>query len=156
MIETYKLHRIISGGQTGIDQLGLTVAQSLGIPTGGTAPKGYLTENGPDEQLRDYGLVEHSSAKYPPRTRANVQQSDGTLLFGSLTGGTQLTLNVCIKEGKPYSLNPDADQLRTWLIDNQIRVLNVAGSRGSNLSIEQLEHYRKVLTDALTGFVKLG
>ncbi|MBD2704610.1 hypothetical protein IC229_28485 [Spirosoma sp. BT702] len=100
----YQLQRIISGGQTGSDQLGMEVAQSLGIPTDGIAPKGYLTEAGPDERLRDYGLTEHSSAKYPPRTRANVVQSDGTLIFGNVTGGTKLTLNTCINEGKPYLL----------------------------------------------------
>ena len=71
-----QLERIISGGYTGIDQLGLEVVHALGIPTGGIAPKGYLTENGPNLLLRDrYGLTEHASAKYPPR--ANVEQSAG-------------------------------------------------------------------------------
>ncbi|WP_461117733.1 YpsA SLOG family protein [Spirosoma jeollabukense] len=144
-----QLQRIISGGQTGIDQLGLDVARSLGIPTGGLAPKGYLTENGPDERLRAYGLTEHSSGNYEKRTRANVQQSDGTVIFGDVTGGTKLTLDTCIRVGKPYLVNPTADQLRTWLIDHPIRVLNVAGSRGSGLSAEQLAQYRKVLMDAL-------
>ena len=37
--------KIISGGQTGVDRLALDVAKSLNIATGGTAPKGYLTEN---------------------------------------------------------------------------------------------------------------
>lgn len=146
----YSIERIISGGQTGIDQLGLDVAQSLGIPTGGVAPKGFLTENGPDERLRDFGLVEHTSTKYPPRTRANVRQSDGTVIFGTVTGGTKLTLDTCIWEGKPYLVNPTAEQLRAWLINNQIRVLNVAGSRGSNLTPEQLEQYRHVLINGLT------
>lgn len=145
------LQRIISGGQTGIDQLGLEVARSLGIPTGGIAPKGYMTENGPDERLRDvFGLTEHTSASYPPRTRANVQQSDGTLILGILSGGTKLTLDICQKEGKPYLVNPTADELRVWLIDHKIKVLNVAGSRGSNLSAEQIDEYQKLLIDGLS------
>ncbi|CAN5263474.1 putative molybdenum carrier protein [soil metagenome] len=147
----YQPERIISGGQTGIDQLGLEVARSLGIPTGGLAPNGYLTENGPDDRLRDYGLTEHASASFPPRTRANVQQSDGTVIFGNVMGGTKLTLDTCIRAGKPYLVNPTAEQLRAWLLDKQIRVLNVAGSRGSDLSAEQLAHYRQVLRDALRG-----
>lgn len=56
------LTKIISGGQTGADEGGLEGARLLGIPTGGTAPKGYRTENGPNLTLRDtYGLVEHWS-----------------------------------------------------------------------------------------------
>ena len=142
--------QVISGGQTGIDQLALAVARSLGILTGGIAPKGYLTEDGPNEQLRDYGLTEHSSARYTARTRANVKQSDGTVLFGKMTGGTKLTLDTCVKESKPYLVNPTAEELRTWLVDKQIRVLNVAGNRGSSLTAEQLEHYRRVLATGLT------
>jgi len=79
LMTPHLLQRIISGGQTGIDQLGLEVARSFSISTGGLAPKGYLTETGPAEWLRDYGLTEHTSSKYPPRTRANIQQSDGTI-----------------------------------------------------------------------------
>lgn len=149
LIISHLLEHIISGGQTGIDQLGLDVARLLGISTGGVAPKGYLTETGPDERLRDYELTEHSSAQYPPRIRANVQQSEGTVIFGTLTGGTKLTLDKCIREAKPYLVNPAAEQLRAWLIEHQIRVFNVAGSRGSSLSAGQLDHYRKVLTNAL-------
>lgn len=141
---------IISGGQTGIDQLGLEVARSLGIPTGGVAPKGFLTELGPDERLRDmYGLSEHESAKYPPRTKANVRQSDGTVIFGTITGGTALTVTTCGKEGKPYLINPTAEQLRTWLMDQQINILNIAGSRGSKLKPEEMAQYRTVLCHAL-------
>lgn len=144
------LQRVISGGQTGIDQLGLEVARSLGIPTGGIAPKGYLTENGSDERLRDvYGLTEHSSIRYPPRTRANVEMSDGTVLLGMITGGTKLTLDLCEKEAKPYLMNPTAEAFRTWLIDHKIKVLNVAGSRGSNLDHDRLQTCRKLLYDVL-------
>lgn len=148
-MNTHPVNRIVSGGQTGIDQLGLEVGRCLGITTGGIAPKGYITENGPDLRLRDYGLREHPLATYPPRTRANVKQSDGTVLLGVLAGGTKLTLTVCVEEGKPYCVNPTADQLRQWLVTNQISVLNVAGSRGSKLSDEKKEHYRQVLLGAL-------
>jgi hypothetical protein len=147
----HHLQRVISGGQTGIDQLGLEVARQLGIPTGGVAPKGYLTETGPDLTLRDhYGLREHESAHFPPRTRANVRQSDGTVIMGELSGGTKLTRATCQKEGKPYLVNPTADELRTWLVDKQIKVLNVAGNRGSKLPSEAVDRYRQVLVDAFT------
>ena len=51
--------KIISGGQTGADMGALLAARELGIPTGGVAPKGWLTENGPQEELlRNFGLIE--------------------------------------------------------------------------------------------------
>lgn|GEM_PF-1460529 len=143
------LQRIISGGQTGIDQLALEVARSIGLPAGGVAPKGFLTENGPDTRLLDlYGLTEHPSASYPPRTKTNVRESDGTVLFGEMRGGTRLTVESCKKEEKPYLINPTTDELKAWLIKHQIKVLNMAGNRGSGLSVDQLQHYRRILYDA--------
>lgn len=142
--------KVISSGQTGIDRRGLEVARALGILTGGTAPKSYLTENGPDDSLRDFGLTEHTSSKYPARTKANVIQSDGTVLFGNVTtGGTKLTLYICIREGQPCIASPTDEELSQWLIDNRINVLNVAGNRGRQLSEGQLEGYRQVLIEAL-------
>lgn len=44
--------KIISGGQTGIDRLGLEVGKELGLETGGTTTPGYYTENGRDESLQ--------------------------------------------------------------------------------------------------------
>jgi len=144
------VEQVISGGQTGVDQMALEVARSLGIPTGGMAPKGYLTEDGPNEQLRDYGLVEHPSVRYAARTRANVQQSDGTVLFGDMTGGTKLTLTTCLKEKKLHLINPTAAELSIWLTAHQIRILNVAGNRGSSLTVEQSKGYRRVLEQVLS------
>ena len=49
--------KIISGGQTGVDTIGLQVAKELGIETGGKAPKGFLREEGIDnEDIASYGL----------------------------------------------------------------------------------------------------
>ena len=52
--------KIISGGQTGIDRLGLEVGKELGLETGGTTTPGYYTENGRDESLKDFGVTEIS------------------------------------------------------------------------------------------------
>ncbi len=51
--------KIISGGQTGADQAGLMVAHRLGLKRGGTAPPGFMTEEGPKPNfLQAMGLVE--------------------------------------------------------------------------------------------------
>src|SRR5262249_61482425 len=89
---------VISGGQTGVDQAALRAAKVCGIPTGGWAPKGWRTEDGPAPWLADLGLQEHASADYPDRTRANVGDAGLTLIVvtreSDLAGGTALTLRV--------------------------------------------------------------
>jgi len=128
--------KIISGGQTGVDQIGLEMARRHGIPTGGTAPLGFRTENGSQsEYLKSFGLVESQSVFYPIRTQKNVADSDGTVIFGNLrSAGSRLTIKCCREEKKPYIENPNSVQLLQWIRNHNIQVLNVAGNRASNLS----------------------
>lgn len=94
------IEKIISGGQTGADFGGLLAGASLGIPTGGTAPKGWRTEKGRDPRLEGLGLVEDDSWKYPPRTKKNIADSDGTLAFLLMpSAGTERTIRHCIDKG---------------------------------------------------------
>jgi hypothetical protein len=116
----------------------------LGIPTGGTAPKGWLTEQGPQRQLlRRYGLVECTATGYPPRTKANVIDSDATLIIGPYrTGGSALTAKIANDCNKPMfhvsyagqdvaSMDEQIGEFRYWLERFKIRTLNVAGNRES-------------------------
>ena len=130
--------KIVSGGQTGADMGALIAARELGIQTGGFAPKNWLTENGPQEEmLRGFGLIECEEAGYPARTRQNVIHSDGTLLVGNYqSGGSRLTYEIAMELKKPLFrlAYPDADHIeefRSWLREHQIKVLNVAGNRES-------------------------
>jgi len=127
--------KIISGGQTGADQGALVAAKQLGIPTGGWMPRGFLTEAGPCPELRDlYGMNEHPSSKYPPRTRQNVLDADGTIWISGDdedSRGKMATYRVVDDHNKPFLNNPDAHTLRGWLAQWNIRILNVAGPRGS-------------------------
>jgi len=139
------LRKIISGGQTGADMGALLSARELGIESGGVAPKGWLTENGPQEaQLRSFGLLECEQDGYPARTRRNVIDSDGTLVIGPYrSGGTRLTYETATEFHKPLFLVPcpgppnappdpvHVERFRTWLNRYSIQVLNVAGSRES-------------------------
>jgi hypothetical protein len=143
--------KIISGGQTGGDFGGLLAAKELNISTGGTAPKGYRTELGSNFDLRDiFNLSEHSSDKYPPRTAANVKNSDGTVLFGNMNSpGCKMTIKFCQQMNKPYIINPSVNQLREWINLNNIRILNCAGNRESkNIGIQ--ERVKNHLVRALT------
>jgi len=133
------IEKIISGGQTGADQAALDAAIKLGIPHGGYIPKGRLTEDGtlPDK----YDLIEMPTASYPERTKKNIRESDGTLILshGRLTGGSEYTEKWAIKYGKPtihvdlFSIAPfDATvMINDWIVDHDIKVMNVAGPRAS-------------------------
>ncbi len=76
---------------------------------------------------------------YPKRTEMNVIDSDGTVVFshGRLSGGSALTRRLAGKHGKSFlyvDLDIDVDHVavvRHWIAENEIRVLNVAGSRES-------------------------
>lgn len=124
------IKRVISGGQTGVDRTGLEVARELGIPTGGTAPKGWRIDGGADPSLADFGLVESPYDTYPPRTRENVVNSDATVLFGNMESpGCKLTIKLCKQNQRVYLCNPTEDTLKEWIEENDIKVLNVAGNR---------------------------
>ena len=157
--------KVISGGQTGVDTIGLQIAKELGITTDGTAPRGYLRESGIDsEDIRSYGLKEITEEEqaeytrltgkrdpYTARTSKNVENSDGTVYFASDgdSAGRLATQREANRLGKPFLLNPTANQLREWLIANNIQTLNVAGNRGSKLTEEQTQNISNVLREAL-------
>ncbi len=141
---------IISGGQTGADWGGLLAAADIGIATGGLAPKGYLTELGSNLELVKFGLVESDSVDYEVRTVHNVLTADATVIFADSieSDGTKLTIASCIKYQKPYLINPDALTLHDWLLERQVKVLNVAGNRES-IAEGIGDRVRSILRDAL-------
>ena len=109
----------------------------LGLTHGGWCPRGRLAEDGriPDR----YALDETRSAKYAFRTEQNVLDSDGTLILfrQQMQGGTDLTRRIATKHNKPFlAVNLDeeeeVDHVRTWLAENTVYVLNVAGPRESS------------------------
>lgn len=146
---TSRVTKIISGGQTGVDTIGLQVAKKLGIETGGTAPKGFLREKGIDtEDISSYGLTEISDTEqadytkrkgksdpYTGRTELNVRNSDGTVYFSTNadSAGRIATERSAREWNKPFLLNPTAEQLREWINTYNIKTLNIAGNRGSKL-----------------------
>jgi hypothetical protein len=135
------IERLISGGQTGVDQAGLDFAIRKGIPHGGWVPKGRLSEAGPIPAK--YQMKEHLAPTYPPRTLSNVQDSDATVIFlaGSIQDerGCLLTASLCVKEKKPFVVinlkdmdeEEGAKKLREMVEKKQVKILNVAGARGS-------------------------
>lgn len=153
---SHQVIKIISGGQTGADQGGLEAAEELGIETGGTAARSYMTENGPNLDLKyKFNLHEENfstslARSYQERTRRNVEYSEATVIFADIpaSSGTKLTINSCIGFGKSFLLNPDAFELRHWLIRHKVSLLNIAGNRESKAPGIQ-EKTEKILIKAL-------
>lgn len=152
------LVKIISGGQTGADSAGLEAAKHLGLKTGGFAPHGYMTEDGPNPKLgTEYGLEEMPKTTYyqmyPERSRKNVDESDGTVAFRFCNSvGTDKTIGYCrTGEWRYYTRSvsdphrpliiitsfteAQKERFQRWLVDKQISVLNVAGHRAGSVII---------------------
>lgn len=137
------LTRIISGGQTGVDQAALRAAISFGIAIGGWCPPGRVSEDGvipdtfpltetPDDRSHDAPNTPRSQ-----RTEWNVRDSDGTLVLclGPLDDadtGTRFSASCATRYGKPLFVADPADladvrRVREWIDAHGIQKLNVAG-----------------------------
>ena len=130
------VHKIISGGQTGVDRAALDAAIELGITGGGWCPKGRASEDGPIPDR--YPLTETPFADPAQRTEWNVRDADATLIIaqGKLTGGTARTQRLATSQPKPcLVINPteatSTATVRAWLNEHAVTTLNVAGPRAS-------------------------
>jgi hypothetical protein len=131
--------KIISGGQTGVDRAALDVALKHGIECDGWCPAGRLDEFGriPDR----YTVQELQADGFDERTMQNVKDSDGTVIIypGKLAGGTEQTVRFCVELQRPHQLidasklsaEDGAKLISDFVRENQIGILNVAGSRQS-------------------------
>ena len=165
-----RVRMVISGGQTGVDYAALSAAQSLGIATGGLAPHEFRTR----PQLATFNLeflkpCASLKRALVCRSRANVDRADATLILqrtGSETPGTMGTIGYC-RTGKwgapsaqratpdaaPYrphlvidpSIRTDWDRARRWLRSNEVRLLNVAGSRDPTRQAEARAALKHIL-----------
>lgn len=138
------LRKVISGGQTGVDQAALRAARECLLNTGGTAPRGWRTLEGPAPWLASFGLVESGSPAYSTRTGMNVMNSDATLRIATDFGspGERCTLTAINRWRKTHMdvtplslLGGSADSTEQfihetvlWLITQKVMVLNVAGN----------------------------
>lgn len=105
-------------------------------------PKHWLTEDGPRPDLAtEFGLVESHFEGYDHRTRHNIRNSDGTVIFimGSLDGGSYLTREYADRIGRPvvviahgpHGFRPLPAALRRWLSTHAVKIANIAGNRES-------------------------
>lgn len=137
------LEKIITGGQTGVDQQALRAAKDCGVELGGWCPPGRVCESGviPTEFVLQETPVERSEqAPDVPRslrTQWNVRDADATLVLqlgdlGPYDVGTNWTIRCARQMAKPLlqiDLNQyeSVDEVIAWLAEHKVTVLNVAG-----------------------------
>ncbi len=142
--------KIISGGQTGVDQAALQAATNSGLEHGGWCPPGRICEDGiiPDQfKLKETPQECDPSAPDIPRSQRtiwNVRDSGGVLVFKGTKAlrdqGTELALDSAKELGKPYlvvNLNHSdgayrsetviVKEITAWVIENDIEILSVGG-----------------------------
>lgn len=143
-----RLTKIISGGQTGVDQAALRAAGDCNLEIGGWCPPGRICEAGviPAEfPLRETERERSLQAPDVPRSRRtewNVRDSDGTLVLvvgdnrsdGPTVSdaGTEWAVRCAEHYGKPLLVcdvsDPEAKQkIQGWLRRSPIKVLSVGG-----------------------------
>ena len=151
------LRSIVSGGQTGVDRAALDWAFSAGWDCGGWCPAGRIAEDGEIEKR--YPLKETPASEYSQRTEWNVRDSAGTAIFTrstKLVGGTKLTKKFASKWNRPCLVVRESEanstsRLRTFVEDNRIEILNIAGPRES--TEPELDGFvREALADAFGNY----
>lgn len=154
--------RVISGGQTGVDEAALAAAKVVGWETGGTMPPRFMTSRGPAPWMAaKYGVVAADfvgsvAAAYAHRSRLNVDAADATLVVRlHASVGTDRTIGYCATgrwgaQGGPPPSTPhrpcmvithlggvdgQAARLAAFLAEHGVRTLNVAGHRDPDLRV---------------------
>jgi hypothetical protein len=137
-IEMTKIKKILTGGQTGVDQAALISANTMEIETGGFAPEYFITEDGPAEWLKDFNL--ESGGKYRDEYGYNIPDADGALILGINNGGSRIVASVCGLYGKPWihvywkgsgSWERDPWSVVKWAHEHSIKTLLIAGNKES-------------------------
>jgi hypothetical protein len=151
-----RLKKIVSGGQTGVDQAALRAAQDCGLSCGGWCPPGRISEVGiiplryplqetPVDQSPDALDVPRSL-----RSEWNVRDADATLILeprqGRQDNGSEWTKSCAGRFGRPLLVCDPADpatlvKIQQWIKAEQVEILNVAGpSEGTVPGISEMTY----------------
>jgi hypothetical protein len=102
------------------------------------------------KMIRDkYGVLESSSEKAIYSAILNLENSDGTVVFGNANTTTVKILeDISKRRNLPFVVNPSAYALRKFLSENNIKNLN-AISNITGLAEKNKDTYKQIITIAL-------
>jgi len=138
-----QLRKVISGGQTGVDQTALLAAEACGLAIGGWCPPGRESEAGPIPArfpLRETPVERSADAPDVPRslrTEWNVRDADAVLILTAERGavddpGSAWAAKCARRYGRPLLECDPADpraaaRIVEWLRGAAIETLSVGG-----------------------------
>jgi hypothetical protein len=143
-----KLRKVISGGQTGVDQAALRAARDCGLEIGGWCPPGRVCDDGvipaefPLKETPNDRSPEAPDVPRSQRTEWNVRDSDGALVIvaGDVSHsetatedpGTEWAIQCAARFEKPMLVcdvdDPDAaNRIQQWIAASRIETLSVGG-----------------------------
>ena len=151
---------VISGGQTGVDSVGLEVASFLGLPAFAILPENGRREDGSFEKyLKEKKLnvrtYELSSESYRFRTYANAFYSDFTIIYDFVNSeGTKATVDACEYFGRPYKViqtlgQESFQEILEMLTNFRPQVVNIAGNSLSKIDEDVVNRVKNHLTSVL-------
>ncbi|MBE5742670.1 MAG: hypothetical protein E7360_05080 [Clostridiales bacterium] len=155
---------VISGGQSGIDSMGLKSASDLGLPAFAIMPKNGRRENCSIEDFSKRESVilrkiELNSESYRFRTYANVYFADVTVIFDFVnkSEGTVATVDACNSLSRPYILLTDTtanslNLLCEFLRLHKPQIINVAGNSLSKIDEKLQKNAYDTLYSALKDY----
>ena|ERR1051325_9563540 len=137
-----RLAKVISGGQTGVDQAALRAAEVCGLEIGGWCPPGRDSEAGPIPDrfpLRETPVERSPGAPHVPRslrTEWNVRDADAVLILvaerDAEDPGSAWAVECARRFERPLltcdPVDPQAaERIAEWLRGNPIATLSVGG-----------------------------
>jgi len=134
--------KIISNGTDGVGKIALSVSRELKFGTGGRAVYGGAVE-GAD-------MDEHHNTNIPETVKQNVEDSEATIIFGkSESTAVKVAKKAAEEAGKPFLINPTSDEIKDFVVENKVSVLNVAGDRDNKMTQNDSFKVAATLKEAL-------
>lgn len=131
--------KIISGGESGVEQAALDIAVKMDIARGGWITSWQKEDLG--KKAGRYGLSEMPDVNYARVAEHNVSDSNGVLIIsrGDLISNSALHRRIAQKINRPclcIDLNKTAEfqateQISAWIARHRIRILNITGPKES-------------------------
>jgi hypothetical protein len=139
----HQVVKIISNGTSGVSKIGLAVGSKLKLATGGVATASAVVDG--------YEMDRHNNDNIPETVRKNVTNSDATIVFGKHDSvAVKVAQEAAEAANKPFLVNPTAEDIKDFLKDNNISVLNISGDRDNKLTQNDIFQIGRTLEEALS------